>query len=789
METGEDEYVAKIGEKNFFTLQEAINDVEAGNPVTILLLRDVADGDGFELPENVGGKQLVVDFDGHAYVVSKNLVGPSEPKKHAVFFSSGNSVTLKNGTISVAPHLAEYMIENHADLELENMTVDAANATVQEDVIDCWGDSQTGGAAGVASWVNIVAKKAGYKLNGGTASHSINNRGNGGDSSTEIAIRYGSLPLYINPCIISKSNTTRTDCTVFAENGGPVKNLGTLWADFNPCTVDGISCYIRNPNKSAQKTIVRVKNGSADHEITEPTRVVMPIGLYGRDRITIIMTGANKGYGGTYESYIKIIDDMIALIPSEEKRYIIIPSYTVAFVEPMGMTIGEVEERMAERYGEHFLNIRQYLIENGLSENGLEPTATDLSQIKKGMVPKSLKAEGDFHLNQYGMLSQANAIYAKLLELGYLKNQVDEEGKAVETAFARPTVSFYEGASRITNTTIKLNTSDQTGVFVDGAQLSLGTGTVVNGQLTVAKGNVEVTDGVYKGMVFADDEADLQVSGGTFINPVLEKDCADGYIPYDNNNATYTVVKTADALIELKDGEAYRYSADWEVADVAYMREFSDAQKGNYQAWFVPIDYKISGEENAEFYSIDLAASSEEEELTDGGVIYLQINKLTVGDVMTANIPYVIRPLEAGPFVFHGVGGKLFAKDLSSRLTLAGNACQCEFYGTYDGLTASKEHEWLAMSEGHISWNASSAATLGTYRWYIKVGSTETGEDYSNVRLGFVDNTPTEIFSVIETDNEPVGYYSLDGVKHDKPFTGLNILRFKNGEAKKIIVK
>lgn len=785
-----DEYVAKIGERCFYTLQEAFNEVEQGSPTTIFLLKDVADGDGFELPEKVSGKQIVMDFDNHSYVVTKNLVGPSEPQKHAVYFSSGNSVTMKNGTLSVAPHLAEYMIENHADLEMDYMTVDATNVIVQEDVIDCWGDSQTGGAAGVSSWVSLVAKMAGYTLNGGNASHSINNRGNGGDSSTEIAIRYGSLPLYINPCVISKSNTTRTDCTVFAENGGPVKNLGTLWADFNPATVDGISCYIRNPNKSDQKTIVRVKNGSADHEITEPTRVVMPVGLYGRDRITIIMTGANKGYGGTYESYIKIIDDMIDLIPSNEKRYIIIPSYTVAFVEPMGMTISEVEERMAERYGEHFLNIRKYLIENGLSENGISPTSTDLSQINKGMVPKSLKAEGDFHLNQYGMASQAKAVYAKLMELGYLKNQVDEEGMTIEYGFSRPAVCFYEGGSKITNTTIKLNTSDQTGMFIEGAQLSMGTGTVVNGLVTVAMGNVEITDGKYNGKVFAGNETGLQISGGTFVNPVLEKDCAEGFIPYDKKNGTYTVVKTTDAVIELSDGETYSYSSDWDVADVAYMREFTESQKGNYQAWFVPVDYKITGEEKAEFYSIELVSSSEEnDDLTDVALVYLQITRLSAGDVMTANTPYVIRPLEAGRFVFHGEGGKMYAKNLSSILSFFGTNCQCDFYGVYDGLKASEEHEWMAMSGGHICWNESDAATLGTYRWYIKISSAITGQDFANIRFEFVENTPTDIISVVEAHNEPVGYYSLDGVKHDKTFTGLNILKFKNGNAKKIFVK
>ena len=545
----QDDGVARIGDTTYASLQEAINSAKEGETTQITLLADVNDGCGIEVADGSANKSIEIDFDGHTYVVANGLVGPEGLRTQAMYFAPNNRVSLKNGTISVAAHLAEYMMTNYADLTLDNMTVDATNAILQEDIIDCWGDSQTGGGytSGITSWVSLLSKRIGYTLNGKSADHSINNFGHGGDSSTEIAVRFGSMPLYIDSCVISKSTSVRDTCLIYAQNRCSVKRLGTLWGTFNPVTVDGISCYIRNPNTSAKKTICRVSKGKEDHVVKNGTRVVVPYGSYGRDRVTIIMSGANKGYGTTYEDYVTILDDMIAMIPATEKRYIIIPSFTVAFVTPMGMTISEVEEKMAERYGEHFLNVRTYLIENGLSENGLEPTATDLSYISKGRVPKSLMHEGDYHLNQKGFISQTNVMYNKLVELGYLKmDSTWENEEQFRKLLSRPLIGFYGGQSVFRNSIVKFKDADHTGLLVDGGNVVMESGGV-QGPVSVAAGAMSITGGDFKDKVTAADAALLDISGGLFVNPVLEESCADGYVPLDYSNGTYTVVGKGNA--------------------------------------------------------------------------------------------------------------------------------------------------------------------------------------------------------------------------------------------------
>ena len=76
------------------------------------------------------------------------------------------------------------------------------------------------------------------------------------------------------------------------------------------------------------------------------------------------------------------------------------------------------EAALREAFGEHFINMRVYMIENALSTAGLEPTQEDIDNIDDGRVPESLKH--DFtHLNSYGYYAVGVAVYNKGIELGY----------------------------------------------------------------------------------------------------------------------------------------------------------------------------------------------------------------------------------------------------------------------------------------------------------------------------------------------------------------------------------
>ena len=76
------------------------------------------------------------------------------------------------------------------------------------------------------------------------------------------------------------------------------------------------------------------------------------------------------------------------------------------------------ETALRQAYGDHFFNTRVYMLTNGLSDAGKITTRRDLNNIKKGKIPKKLRADWT-HFNSLGYYSKAMGIYQKGIELGY----------------------------------------------------------------------------------------------------------------------------------------------------------------------------------------------------------------------------------------------------------------------------------------------------------------------------------------------------------------------------------
>lgn len=99
----------------FGTLAEII--ANGGNNLTIQLSEDIAQ-DGIVAQD---GQNITIDFNGYSFDVT-GLVGSSNTKTNGMQLLQGANVVLKNGTLSSAT--AKMLIQNYANLTLENMTID-----------------------------------------------------------------------------------------------------------------------------------------------------------------------------------------------------------------------------------------------------------------------------------------------------------------------------------------------------------------------------------------------------------------------------------------------------------------------------------------------------------------------------------------------------------------------------------------------------------------------------------------------------------------------------------------
>ena len=232
------------------------------------------------------------------------------------------------------------------------------NITFEDSLnIVCWGDSLTQGS--YPSLLQSLCDNNVY----------ITNMGIGGENSQTIAVRQGGIELQVDAFTIP-SDISLVEINLKTKEGN---------------TVD-----------VARRTYT---NGLKNY----------------RDDLMIIWAGTNDTPSiATIQNVIDNIDSMIEY--STNPNYIVIGLTSKSYMPE----VEEVNKILAEKYGEHFLDIRKYILENGLSDAGIVATEQDEIDVNNGEIPSSLRAD-NVHFNDYGYTIVAEQVYNKLIELGYIE--------------------------------------------------------------------------------------------------------------------------------------------------------------------------------------------------------------------------------------------------------------------------------------------------------------------------------------------------------------------------------
>ena len=135
--------------------------------------------------------------------------------------------------------------------------------------------------------------------------------------------------------------------------------------------------------------------------------------------ILVLEIGSNGGWNNDYDVLIAQCRTMLEHAGCE--RFIILGD-----TDDPGTSIGDLSQRpfdqgegpgetnweavLREEFGEHFVNMRVFLIEQGLQVAGLQPNEDDLELALAGCVSPQLRADTT-HLNAYGYYAKAQAVY------------------------------------------------------------------------------------------------------------------------------------------------------------------------------------------------------------------------------------------------------------------------------------------------------------------------------------------------------------------------------------------
>lgn len=269
------------------------------------------------------------------------------------------------------------------------------------------GDSMTAGAGGggvtYLNHLQSLLDDYGYTCQ-------IINMGVGGESSVTATARTNANPFVVDVAEGEIPASGQVALTLRPINGvmpQPLKQgpsaysckLAGVAGSFGRTITEGVYSY----------HFTRAVEGGA---VTAPkiAPIYLDIGEQIRGLIHSIWIGQN---GPDFERAIQDTKAIINHMTALDKRFVVIS-------KPGGTSAQDVEDAawFAE-FGNRFIPIRQYLVEFGLEEAGITPTAQDLTDISNGTVPSSLRVDS-VHFTADGYRILGNLVFQKFLQLGWI---------------------------------------------------------------------------------------------------------------------------------------------------------------------------------------------------------------------------------------------------------------------------------------------------------------------------------------------------------------------------------
>ena len=277
----------------------------------------------------------------------------------------------------------------------------------------CWGDSLTDGSATYS-----YPGKLQTKITNGGNSMTVENGGQGGETSLQISFRQGSIVLQAKPVTIPASGSVEIEVDKWNQKTITILTRGGAYVTYdnphlliNPVTIKGVTGTLLR-NSDGDIIFTRSASGSAVSFDRPQDIIVKAQSAYNLPTdVTVIWAGTNDTLWDIDQT-ITTIQNMIATLANE--KYIVV-----------GMTakyhFSDIEDRnfaMANAFGKHFLNVRDYILAYGLTDAGITPDTQDETDIANGEIPHDLRVD-TIHFNEAGYTIIADQIYKKGQKLGY----------------------------------------------------------------------------------------------------------------------------------------------------------------------------------------------------------------------------------------------------------------------------------------------------------------------------------------------------------------------------------
>lgn len=311
--------------------------------------------------------------------------------------------------------------------------------------IVCWGDSLTTGAASGTSYpdtlqtyINEYLCKA-YDFRGTVSNPVENSRINWDDYTFEVPVvnmgggqenaatvqgRCGVLPFKIKRAFVIPADCEPVEILLENVNNQPVNPLSAGSSGINPVEISGVEgtlTLVGNNPRYGKYQFTRLEAGSAV-EVPLGAEISTAASQEYKNYIHIVWVGT-FGYIRNNDELVDQVKSILARQTENTDRYLVLGlcSYGQRWDGAAISKLESLDSAMMQAFGDHYVNVRKYLVEDGLRD----------AQLNGGSASNAVDAAlrsntGSAELNSISYRLVGHLVYERMNRLGYF-DEIREE--------------------------------------------------------------------------------------------------------------------------------------------------------------------------------------------------------------------------------------------------------------------------------------------------------------------------------------------------------------------------
>ena len=351
----------------------------------------------------------------------------------------------------------ELSVARQENLEAVSLAYEKDMQTVADYLpgIVCWGDSLTAGSSGNVSYPSTLQKYINTYLcdiydfrstienaqdysrldwDEYTVSIPVVNMGAGKESSATILGRSGVTPYVVGADFEVPAGTDSVAITLKSADGKSVSPLTAGNAGVNPVTIGGVEGTITLVSDGLgwgqnSYQFARTEAG-APVSVAKGTEISTACADEYRDYVHIVWLGTY----GNFSNPEKLVSDTRQLLSRQTcnpDRYLVLGPCTIRgdWSNADTNTLDAIDSAMLQAFGNHYINVRKYLMVDGLTDAGITASKEEKLIIQQGRVPTNFRSNAsgaDLNGTAYKLIGKL--VYERMESLGYFDEIRQELG-------------------------------------------------------------------------------------------------------------------------------------------------------------------------------------------------------------------------------------------------------------------------------------------------------------------------------------------------------------------------